>query len=251
MVIYCLSNIALFCGHKKRLQNFVMTFDESIWIRDRLQELAAQNKGFPLLNVGSSTKHHRQVEQPHIDKNIWQPLEKIGKEVHHLDMKQAEGVDIVGDLTDKSFQEKLKQTKYNGILSSNLLEHVVNPGEIAECMTEIVIDGGYIICTVPHLLQFHKDPIDTYFRPNVEELKSLFPNTEMVRGEILTIDFSLARLFWKRPKQIFFTLIRMALPFYKFNEWKHIASYIPNLFKNYKVTCIVLKKLGNNKNNGQ
>src|SRR5262245_58429456 len=48
----------------------------------------------PCLNVGSSTRHFREVEQPHVDRLVFAPLAQRGIEVTHADLKPAEGVDI-------------------------------------------------------------------------------------------------------------------------------------------------------------
>ena len=82
-------------------------YDESVWIGTALLNLNKNNTLSPLLNVGSSTKQFREVEQKCIHENIFAPLEKGGVVVHHLDMKKEDGVDIVGDLTVAIFANDL------------------------------------------------------------------------------------------------------------------------------------------------
>jgi len=218
-----------------------MFSSESLWIGDNLVELARQTPGFTLLNVGSSTGHFRKVEQAHIDKNIFQRLQGIAT-VDHLDLKKADGVDIVGDLTDKSFLQSLKARKYDGVLCSNLLEHVVNPGEICACMEDCVESGAFSIITVPHRYPYHNDPIDTMFRPDVAGIVAMFPRSSLVKGEILDIDQSHFSHMMGNKKQLFTALVRWVTPFYKFSAWKKLVSYIPQTFKKYQVTCVVLRK---------
>ncbi|OBQ33891.1 MAG: hypothetical protein AN485_17485, partial [Anabaena sp. MDT14b] len=45
--------------------------------------------------------------------------------------------------------------------------------------------SGYIFVTVPYKYPYHRDPIDTMFRPDIQELSSLFPDFKIVNGEIL------------------------------------------------------------------
>src|SRR5690349_19194318 len=67
------------------------------WLGRTLAELKPEELS-PLLNLGASTKHFRQVEQPYIDKLVFRPLEARGVRVIHSDLKAAEGVDLVGDV---------------------------------------------------------------------------------------------------------------------------------------------------------
>jgi len=219
-------------------------YDESVWIGKTLLELKDSTSISPLLNVGSSTAHFREVQQKCIHDNIFGPLKAKGVIVHHLDMKKAEGVDIVGDLSEPIFLEQLRKTKYKSVLCSNLLEHVKNPELICKAIYDIVEQDGYIVISVPNLFPYHNDPIDTKFRPGIKTLQSMFPETELVKGDILTIDNTHLRVLLKQKKLLLFAFVRVLMPFYKFGSWVKIIADIPNLNKKYKVTCVTLKKTG-------
>jgi len=75
----------------------------------------------------------------------------------------------------------------------------------------------------------------------VETLRRMFPNTELVKGEILTIEDSHFKALTK-GNLLLITLARLVTPFYKFQNWKKIVADIPNLFKSYKVTCVFMRK---------
>lgn len=218
-----------------------MRISESLWIGRKILKLTETSKNFRLLNIGSSTKQFREKKQPWVQKNIFDPICGYCS-IDHLDMKVQEGVDIIGDLTDIIFLEQLKLKCYDVILCSNLLEHVINPEEICRCIEDCVKEGGFLIVTVPHLYPYHNDPIDTMFRPDVEELINYFKKSSLVEGEILTIDDSHMRTLLRNKKLLVITIIRWFTPFYKFDTWKKIISDIPNTFKSYKMTCILMKK---------
>jgi len=218
-----------------------MMISESIWIGDKILKLTEDSTGFRLLNVGSSTRQFREKEEPWIQENIFTPICE-NCHVDHLDMKAQDGVDIIGDLTDIIFLEQLKLKCYDAILCSNLLEHVLNREEICRCMEDCVNEGRFLIVTVPHLYPYHNDPIDTMFRPDVEELVNYFKRSSLVEGEILTIDNNHMKALLHNKKLLVLTIIRWFTPFYKFGTWKKIISDIPNTFKAYKVTCILMKK---------
>jgi len=218
-----------------------MLVQEAEWIANEIN--IRWNELSPLINVGSSTEHFRTVHQPFIDSLIMTPFKQKGGTLLHLDMKADVGVDLVGDLMDESFRNQLKSLKLKGVLCSNLLEHVVDPKTVCDLLVDIVQLDGFVLITVPYRYPYHNDPIDTMLRPSVNDLNNLFPNCEVVKGEILTIKgTSFFKMLIKNPKLLFVTTMRVFLPFYKFQSWKHIVSYIPNSFKPFQVTCVIYKK---------
>jgi len=214
---------------------------ESRWIGQKLIELTENANDFVMLNVGSSTKRFREVSQPHINDNVFKPLQERCR-VDHLDIKAHDGVDLVGDLTNPDFQQELKLKRYDAILCSNLLEHVRSPIEICRSMEECVKSGGYLIVTVPYLYPYHNDPIDTMFRPDVSELSLCFENSSLEGGAILNDDNSYFTYLFRDKKVMILTAIRWLIPFYKFEEWKKMISYVPHIFTSCRVTCVVMRK---------
>jgi SAM-dependent methyltransferase len=218
-----------------------MLLEESQWIQSSIEKYFKQ-ENFPLLNIGSSTGHFRKEVQPHIHKNIFLPLDEKGYEVIHLDMKMDEGVDIIGDLSDDGFRKTLKEKGIQSILCSNLLEHLDDPKPICNSIIDLVENKGIIIVTVPHFFPFHKDPIDTYFRPNIEELHTLFPGTTIVCSEIVASQNSYGNDMWKNKKFCMIMVARLILPFFRYSEWKYIVKDFSRLRKKYSATCLLLKK---------
>ena len=152
----------------------------------RLREiLLAERAVSPLLNLGSSTLYFREVEKPHIQAELFGPLEAAGIRVFHSDLKQAEGVDLVGDLLDPAVRAALRARGFKSLLCANLLEHVRDPAAVAAACEEIVGPGGLILATVPASYPYHADPIDTFYRPAPAALAALFANSEPVRFELL------------------------------------------------------------------
>lgn len=218
-----------------------MLYQEALWIANQMKEIGLSLS--PLLNAGSSTLNFRKKEQPFIHSEIIVPFEKNGGQIIHLDMKEDEGVDMAGDLMQEDFRNEVKARKIKGVLCSNLLEQVENPQIVCDLLSEILQQEGYIILTTPKLYPYHSDPIDTMFRPNVEEVGAMFPNCTLVNGEILNMpNSSHFKTLIASPKSLFITVGRILLPFYKYESWKLMIGDIPNLFKNYQVTCVVLKK---------
>ncbi len=86
-----------------------MNRTESEWLSQRLNALP-DDVIFPLLNIGSSTLEFRTQIQPYIEQNIFGPLRARNSDgVYHLDIKSAPGVDLVGDLLDPAFLDKVAQ----------------------------------------------------------------------------------------------------------------------------------------------
>ncbi|HET9627819.1 MAG TPA: methyltransferase domain-containing protein [Kofleriaceae bacterium] len=157
---------------------------EATWIANQLAALGREQIS-PLVNIGSQTREFRVKRQPHIEREIFAPLQARAVEVIHTDLKPDDGVDIAGDLFDPSVQAALQARKPKAALTSNLLEHVREPGALARAIGDLVAPGGVLLVTVPRSYPYHADPIDTGFRPSPAELAALFPDYELVHGEVI------------------------------------------------------------------
>jgi hypothetical protein len=167
---------------------------EARWIRRQLAGFAPREIS-PLVNIGSSTREFREVRQPHIEVEIFAPLRAAGVEVIHTDLKPEAGVDIAGDLNDPAVQARLRARRPRAALTSNLLEHVTAPAELAHAIGALVEPGGLLIATVPRSYPYHADPIDTGFRPTPDELVALFPGFALVHGEVVADETYAGELF--------------------------------------------------------
>lgn len=151
---------------------------------NRLRRILLDLQGVsPLLNLGSSTRHFREVTQPHIERELFGPLRQANVKVVHCDLKEDEGVDFAGDILDSEVLRQLKAGGFKCVLLSNLLEHVRDRKAVAVACEEIVGPGGFILATVPSSYPFHADPIDTYYRPSPGELAKTFAKSELLIGE--------------------------------------------------------------------
>ena len=218
-----------------------MLVEESIWIKNTIHTYLKVTS-FPLLNIGSSTQHFREIVQPHIDENVFLPLRSEGKKVIHLDMKMDAGVDIIGDLSDAEFRKSLKAMAVKSVLCSNLLEHLADPKPICNSILDLLEKGGLIIVTVPYNFPFHEDPIDTLFRPNEEQLHNLFKNTKVIDSKIVLSTNSYSQDLMVNKKYLMIMLARICMPFYKPHQWTNILKDFINAKKRYSATCIILEK---------
>lgn len=139
----------------------------------------------PLLNLGSSTRHFREISQPHIQNNLFGPLEAAGIKVFHSDLKEGDGIDLTGNILDPEVVDRLAAMKFKTILLSNLLEHVTDREAVADACERIVGPGGHILVTVPKSYPYHPDPIDTLYRPSPEKLASLFGKSVLTSSTIV------------------------------------------------------------------
>ncbi|MBI4319141.1 MAG: methyltransferase type 11 [Chloroflexi bacterium] len=194
---------------------------------------------FPMCNVGSASEDYRRRIQPWIDDWIFRPAREKRLPVRHVDLADAQGVDIVGDLTDHGFLEKLSEMQFKSVFCSNLLEHVGNREEVCRTLTSIVCVGGYLFISCPFRFPFHPDPVDTLFRPDINELASMFPGTSIYRGEVVrcgTYADYISRL------KLIRMLLRTFVPLYKPHEWSQTARLLPWLLNNFQATCLILRK---------
>ena len=217
-----------------------MLLAEAKWIGQILTHMKPERLT-PLLNVGSGTAEMREKVQPWIDQEIFAPLRGDGVKVDHLDIQQGEGIDLCGDLYDDEFVARLGENGYRSLLCCNVLEHVENPVAIAAKLEGLIPIGGYLLFSVPNRFPYHPDPIDTMFRPDLEELAGLFPNSRLVQGTIL--DCGTGWDFVEGDLRVLIAKVRRRLSGMKDHGGaKGTASFLPWLFRSFTLACALLEK---------
>jgi len=217
-----------------------MSNEEALWIANLISK--DEDNFFPLLNLGSSTKDFRANIQPWIDEIIFNPLRNKGRQVFHSDLKKENGVDLVGNIFEKEFAEQLKNMNFKSIICSNVLEHIIDVSSFCYAIESIASSGTYIFMTAPNLYPYHKDPIDTKFRPDVSDITNLFPQCQLINGVInIEKECHFSSLI-KNPYSCLLTIKNWLIPRYGIKDWKMGYSDIPNLFKNYRGTWVLLRK---------
>ena len=216
--------------------------EEAKWLANIIYSLNP-NSVFPMLNIGSSNKKFREQEQPWIDELLFKPARTKGYSIIHTDIKNDIGVDLVGDLCSLDFLKKLSEMNIQSVICSNLLEHINNREEISKIISSIVPKNGYLFVTVPYKYPYHCDPIDTMFRPNIQELSSLFPDFKIVNGEILPGGYLVKSTTTTPILYTLAMLIRLILPIYQPLRWLDSLKYALWLFKDISVSCVVLEKV--------
>ena len=208
---------------------------EAIWLEKLLREHPAE-KLSPLLNIGSSTAHFREVEQPWAEQRLFAPLRARGVKIIHLDAREGDGIDIRADVLSAADLPRIRAFKPKSILCCNILEHVVSPKALAQRCSDIVGPKGLIAVTVPYSYPHHRDPIDTMYRPSPSELASLFAPAAMLNGEIIDVGESYRGQVRRRPYILFRHVFRFPFPFIGFSGWKRSMRKLYWLFNNYRIT---------------
>jgi hypothetical protein len=218
-----------------------MLYEESLWFKKIIQQYAQPNA--LVLNIGSSTKEFIEVTQPYIKENLFDEFAKKNCTVKNIDIKQAEGVDFVGDVTDPSFIEKLKQQNASFIICSNLLEHLTDRTSFCEALVKIMNADTKLIISVPYNFPYHEDPIDTMYRPNLNELQQAFPSLKLVEGQIVDcgtyFNYSTKHLDTISKLVSFFKLSVASIIASITNKEKH--ERLAANFKHISATCAIYK----------
>jgi hypothetical protein len=185
--------------------------EEAESIREILATHCASAGAGTVLSIASGNELMRRVHQPHIQNEIFQPLEDQGFTCLHHELEPAPGIHISGDLQAPKTLNQLKEVGADLTLCMNLLEHVNNRPRLAEAISSLVKSNGFLLVSVPRSFHYHADPIDTYYRPTPTELAALFPTLKLkearsvsagtlwrelaIGGGIGTLAFRLARHF--------------------------------------------------------
>jgi SAM-dependent methyltransferase len=214
---------------------------EARWIRAALNNIPAASLS-PLLNIGSSTQAFRTCQQPWIEEELLAPLRARGVVIVHNDIKSAEGVDIVASLLDDDGFARLKAVQPAAVLCSNVLEHVPDAGVFARRIEALLAPGGIALISGPHSYPYHRDPIDTMFRPTPVEAAALFGQCQLVQGAIVDSGLSYRDNIRARPWIIMRHVLRAPFPMFGLAAWKRSMRKLGWLFVNYSYYAIVLCK---------
>jgi hypothetical protein len=214
---------------------------EAEWVGAQLSRIPEEDLS-PLLNLGSSTEDFG-TRQPHIGELVFEPLRRRGTRVVNVDVKDAAGVDIVGDICDPSVANRVRDAGVRAALVSNLLEHVPDPEAMARAVVDVVPPGALIVVTGPRRFPYHPDPIDNRFRPDAEEAAQLFPATNVI--ETATIDAGSWREWDPRERagrSRTRPIVRSLVPFYRPGNWLDAVRQLPYLVRSAQAFGLVLRK---------
>jgi hypothetical protein len=214
--------------------------EEARWLSERLAEFNTPELS-PLIDLGSSTGHFRQVEQPYIDSLIFRPLAERGCRVFHVDQKAGEGVDVVADIFSEASRAEISALQPRTIIAANILEHVPDPDEVLKLLFDLLPVGGTLFLTVPFSFPYHADPIDTLLRPTPSQVRRMcrphhVQRCDVVKGKTLIGEVLSRRAQRKRGEP---TLGE---------GWRPRAQVLWHLlwlFRCYSETCAVIVKSAN------
>jgi hypothetical protein len=219
---------------------------EARQIRCMLEKISSTDLS-PCVNLGSSTTEFRKLTNPEIDRQIIGPLEDRGVSVVHVDLKNGNGVNLVGDIFDVAIQGKLAAYETGLMLCCNMMEHIEQPTELAEAITRILPSGAYLLVSVPFSFPLHLDPIDTYFRPAPSQILEFFPGFDHVESTIVNDSTYLQDILSsKSPRNDWLKLLKKILtipyPFFGPGVWKLRHHRLLWLFRRYKISCVLMRK---------
>ena len=224
-----------------------MRIEEASWIGQGISRFlpAAPTGAAPIaLNLGSGTRHSREIAKPYIDRLTLAPLREAGYRVLNSDLFEGEGIDLVGDLFDPDFQRRLQELQPKFILFCNILEHLPTKlrTRVPEVLGTVLAPGGLLFLTVPHSYPYHADPIDTMYRPTPEQVASLFPMLDVVEGRLVQSSDYRSEFMQGSLSKRLRKLLRMLFPFVRPKRWLSHAHRFLWLYRPYLHSCVMLRK---------
>jgi len=214
---------------------------EARWLRGALDAYPPERVS-PLVNLGSSDRTYRETTQPWVERELFAPLRARGIDVTHVDRREGDGIDVRADLTDPDAVATLKAFAPRALLCNNMLEHVISPEVITRNCLELLVSGGLAFVTVPYFYPYHRDPIDTMYRPNPDELAKLFPGARLVEGLILGAGSCYRDELRQRPGLWLRHLARLPAPI-PLAPWRRSMAKLASMNAEYRITCAVFEKL--------
>ncbi len=178
-----------------------MLVNESLWFKTKIEQYVKSNS--IVLNIGSQTSYFRTKQQPFVQQNLFDVLNKLNCKVIHVDLQSGDGIDEVGDVTNPIVIERLKKYNANVLICSNLLEHLEERTVFCKSLTDIMPTDSLLFFSGPYEFPYHEDPIDTMFRPTIDEVKQEFNQLDLVEGAIIKCgkfsDLIIQKLLNKEP----------------------------------------------------
>jgi hypothetical protein len=183
---------------------------------------------------------------------VFAPLRERGVRVVHQDLQAADGVDLVGDLLSTDAVQAARRLGVRSVICSNVLEHVPDPHAFARGLLALTDQGGRLFITVPRTFPYHPDPIDTLFRPTIDELRQLFPGTELCAGALLPCG-RLHNLALANPRRVL-TRAKQALLGFSARpandqsapaptDHAALSGFLPYLFRSFEVSALDLRRV--------
>jgi hypothetical protein len=215
---------------------------EARWLRHALDGFAPERLT-PLLNLGSGSAAVREAVQPWIEDQLFWPLRARGIDIVHVDMRAGPGVDVQADLTDPADVVRLAGLRPQALLCCNLLEHVVEPDRLAQHCLAMLAGGGLVFVTVPFSYPYHRDPIDTMYRPGPLELAAIFAGARLIDGTILGAGKGYGDAVRQRPWLLLRHLARFPVPFLSLEKWRRSMAKLYWLGVEYRISCAVFERI--------
>jgi len=215
---------------------------EARWLCRALDGFAPERLS-PLLNLGSSSAAFREKAQPWTEDRLFRPLRARGIDIVHVDMRDVPGVDLRADLSDPADLPPLRALGPQALLCCNLLEHVALPDRLARHCLDLLESGGLVFVTVPFSYPYHRDPIDTMYRPDPSELGALFAGARLLDAAIIGAGMSYRDEVRERPWILLRQVARFPVPFLSLTKWKRSMAKLYWLAVEYQITCAVFEKL--------
>jgi hypothetical protein len=218
---------------------------EAIWIAKCLQYVSENLEGASgyVLNLGSSTKRYREVQQPFIDELIFSPMKDKFNFIH-ADAKSGSGIDLSGDFCSDLFWRQVNERSYDVVICSNLLTHVLDIDIIINNINRITKRRAYVIITSPFIYPYCSDPHDSKFRPSCQRLASLFTEFALLEAvSVYSADRHIDRLIANKRHLLSF-LANVLLPTKGAKRWVNVVSDVPNVFLRLQTSCVFLARKG-------
>jgi len=215
-----------------------MIKEEAIVIRKLITKYLRQAKS--VLDIGSSTLEYRTVKQPYIDEIIFKPMRQEGTTIHYLDIINGEGIDIVADISSKSFN---LPKEYDLVICGNTLHLCSDIKTSIRNISSTVHRDGYLIITAPLVFPYHDGPLDHCYRFSPNELVALFSCHGFLKIYSCIVHKRISVKEWASLS---------LRSFIQIFGWRKFSAFLFNLkqclllLKSMKVSLVLLRKVPSN-----
>ena len=196
------------------------------------------------INLGSGDIDRLLQHKPWMDAEIFAPLRAKGVRITHSDFEPFSGVNISVDLTNRESVATLVSTESRKcVLICNVLEHVPSQQRqtIISNVEQALSAGDYLVISVPHKYPYHADPIDTMYRPHIDDLEAELTTSCIMKTEVISNNY-LQEIRQMPFDKCCRKLLKPLWPLQRPSKYRESISRLSYLFRNYRVSVVATIK---------
>jgi hypothetical protein len=117
-----------------------------------------------------------------------------------------------------------------------------NPGLVYKLIDRCLVPGGYLVISCARVYPYCADPVDSKYRPHLNEIVSELPGYKVIANDAVIIEETHFSRLIEDARSFGIFILNVLVPRKGLKIWFRNLSDVPNLFKRLETTCVVMRK---------